>query len=187
MGKKIIFTLKVKNANKKKGNTKGRALNFSYLKGQKGAYASSGSACWHVHGFFFEALLTINPEAIVTSMLGTINKDGGNWQDKEIGSPYFGYLNMSELCECDTWDSDVNSDLENTFEYRKIDASIPEKLKTVEVKSIKQSELSGECWLVQFNGLKACETCEYLNTSDCGGKNIRKTLLNEKGKKVPLA
>jgi hypothetical protein len=61
-----------------------------------------------------------------------------------------------------------------------------EKLKTVEVRSIKQSDLSGECWSVQFHGLSACDECEYLNTSDCGGKNIRKTLMNEKGIKVPL-
>jgi hypothetical protein len=180
-GKLIIFTLKVKNANKKHGSIKGRALNFGYLKKQEnpdypsGSYASSGSACWHVHGYFFEALLKINSFAVIVSVIGTINKDGGNWQDKEVGSPYYGYLNMSELCECSEWDKDINPSL-----------SLSEKLKTVEVKSIKQSDLTGECWIVQFSGIKACEECEYLNTSDCGGKKIRKTLMNEKGKKVPL-
>ena len=48
-------------------------------------------------------------------------------------------------------------------------------------KIIDQNKLTSDCWLIQFNGLKACNKCEYLNKKDCGGKNIRKQLL--KGKK----
>jgi len=52
--------------------------------------------------------------------------------------------------------------------------------------SVRQSDLTSECWLIQFQGLEACKTCEVLNTRDCGGKKIRKTLQNEKGIAVPV-
>jgi hypothetical protein len=53
--------------------------------------------------------------------------------------------------------------------------------------SVKQSDLSAECWTVQFQGLSACETCEAKGTADCGGKKILQTGKNEKGIAVPLA
>ena len=56
----------------------------------------------------------------------------------------------------------------------------------VEIKEINQSELTSECWLVQFQGFSACKTCEVKDTEDCGGLNIRKTKKNEKGFSVPL-
>jgi hypothetical protein len=56
----------------------------------------------------------------------------------------------------------------------------------MEIRTINQSELTSECWSIQFQGLKACKSCEFLNTKECGGKNIRKTLINDKGIKVPL-
>lgn len=40
------------------------------------------------------------------------------------------------------------------------------------------NEFAGECWLIQFDGLEACSKCDLLNTSDCGGKTIRKKLYN---------
>jgi hypothetical protein len=52
--------------------------------------------------------------------------------------------------------------------------------KTGEQKIIDQSTLTSECWLIQFNGLKACESCEFKNKKSCGGKNIRKKLLKRK-------
>jgi len=58
--------------------------------------------------------------------------------------------------------------------------------KPILVKEINQKELSSECWLIQFTGLKACEKCEFLNKSDCGGKRIREKLVNERGFIVPL-
>lgn len=44
-------------------------------------------------------------------------------------------------------------------------------------KEIDQSKLTSDCWLIQINGLKACEKCKFLNTEECGGKNIRNNLL----------
>ena len=49
-----------------------------------------------------------------------------------------------------------------------------------ETKVIDQSKLTSDCWLIQFSGLSACETCDCLNTPDCGGQAIRKQLLEEK-------
>lgn len=47
-------------------------------------------------------------------------------------------------------------------------------------KEIDQSKLLNDCWLIQFEGLVACNECKYLNTKDCGGKRIRKQLLKLK-------
>ncbi len=49
-----------------------------------------------------------------------------------------------------------------------------------ESKEIKQSELTSDCWPIQFNGLSACKTCEFVNTAECGGQTIRKQLLELK-------
>ena len=56
----------------------------------------------------------------------------------------------------------------------------------MESKSIKQADLSLECWNVQIWGLEKCKKCELKNTRECGGKKIRKTGKNELGKKVPI-
>jgi hypothetical protein len=56
----------------------------------------------------------------------------------------------------------------------------------MEARSIPQKHLTSECWLIQFQGLKACETCPAKGTPECGGKNIRKKLMNELGYRVPL-
>ena len=52
--------------------------------------------------------------------------------------------------------------------------------------NIPQRKLSAECWLIQFNGLEACKGCELLNTEECGGKQIRKTMKNNLGFSIPL-
>jgi hypothetical protein len=46
-----------------------------------------------------------------------------------------------------------------------------------ESKIIDQNKLTSDCWLIQFSGLSACETCEVKNTSECGGQAIRGQLL----------
>lgn len=51
---------------------------------------------------------------------------------------------------------------------------------------INQKELTGECWLVQMQGITACETCEFADTRNCGGSVIRETGKNRKGHEVPL-
>lgn len=51
------------------------------------------------------------------------------------------------------------------------------RLVITESKEINQSELTDECWLIQFEGLSACKTCKANLTPDCGGQAIRKRLL----------
>lgn len=60
------------------------------------------------------------------------------------------------------------------------------KLEIVSTKTIDQSSLSSECWIVQFEGLAACETCELKDTAECGGSAIRERGTNELGNDVPL-
>ena len=51
-------------------------------------------------------------------------------------------------------------------------------LANIDIKTMKSSDLTSECWLIQMFGIKSCETCEVLNMDECGGKEIRKKLLN---------
>ena len=60
------------------------------------------------------------------------------------------------------------------------------EIKIVQTKVIEQSKLTGECFMIQFNGPSACTTCEYKDTDDCGGVEIRKTGQNDIGNKVPV-
>ncbi len=53
--------------------------------------------------------------------------------------------------------------------------------------SVNQSHLTSECWSIQFHGLECCKTCEFRDTDDCGGKNIRKTGKNAFGYMVPIS
>lgn len=60
-------------------------------------------ACWHVHGEFFDTLIENNQDAIVkTGYYGSsdIDKNGGNWKDRNIGSQYQP-MYYSEACDCD--------------------------------------------------------------------------------------
>jgi len=54
------------------------------------------------------------------------------------------------------------------------------------MRSIPRSQLTGECWYIQFEGKEACLKCEYRDTSECGGENIIITGKNEKGYAVPI-
>ena len=54
----------------------------------------------------------------------------------------------------------------------------------MKTKILRQDGLTGECWIVQMQGLKACESCQYKGTEDCGGEDIRRTGKNEKGHHV---
>lgn len=60
-----------------------------------------------------------------------------------------------------------------------------DRLKTAKIVTMKQADLSDECWMVQMFGLSHCRDCEFKNTRDCGGKNIRKTGKTKTGKIVP--
>ena len=50
------------------------------------------------------------------------------------------------------------------------------QLVITESKQVDQNSMTSDCWLIQFNGLSACDTCELRNTSDCGGGKTLKTL-----------
>jgi hypothetical protein len=43
-------------------------------------------ASWHAHGYLFDDIFKIEPEAIIYSCGQKITKDSGNWTDKNIGS-----------------------------------------------------------------------------------------------------
>lgn len=101
-GKALICTLRVKDSKKP-----GHRLGFANREGKQRRMTS---ACWHVHGEFFDNLLNINPEAVVTvapnhKIFATgKDKNGdavvvGNWEDRNIGSS-FNPLYFSEACEC---------------------------------------------------------------------------------------
>jgi len=53
-------------------------------------------------------------------------------------------------------------------------------------RSIMGSQITEECWSIQFKGKEACLGCEFRNTDECGGKNIIKTGKNKKGFPIPL-
>lgn len=57
------------------------------------------SACWHAHGHFFDALLSLYPEAIIVTGTHKITRDGGNWQDRNIGS-IVSPMYFSDACQC---------------------------------------------------------------------------------------
>ncbi len=85
-GKWINFTLTVKDSKAKGGRRShiGRRI---------------AAACWHVHGYYFDHLLDINPETVIKTAIGKIDQTGGNWQDKQTGSlalPMY----YSEACDC---------------------------------------------------------------------------------------
>jgi hypothetical protein len=87
VGRQYIATLRVKN---------------SRGKGAKRGYTGRHTihACWHVHGVFFDELLKIQSETVIVSAGRTIDKNGGNWRDWNIGS-LFTPLYYSEACACD--------------------------------------------------------------------------------------
>ena len=80
-------------------DSKGDGARRSFYKNKDGARKKMISACWHSHGRFFDELLRLNPEAEIKTGDVIVSKNGGNWQDKNIGSiikPFY----FSEACEC---------------------------------------------------------------------------------------
>jgi hypothetical protein len=57
---------------------------------------------------------------------------------------------------------------------------------TARVGTVRSQDLTPECWGVQLWGLGHCNECEFKDTGECGGKEIRKTGMNEKGVSVPI-
>lgn len=94
----VSFTLKVKSS-RGKGHRESFAM-VPYGHQPRRMVA----ACWHVHGDFFDALLALNPAAVIRSLDLKIYKDAygvvqGNWQDRNIGSQVHPIAH-SIACEC---------------------------------------------------------------------------------------
>ena len=60
------------------------------------------------------------------------------------------------------------------------------EIQMVTAKRIPQNQMTSECWIVQLSDVQTCDTCEFIDTDECGGQDIRSTGKNEKGFKVPL-
>ncbi len=99
-GNSIHFTLKVLDSSGL-GHRLGQSLT------SKGNRRKMTSACWHVHGIFFEKLiLEVNKKAVVKSLGKTLcflnaNEVENNWIDWNIGSmasPFY----HSEACDCNS-------------------------------------------------------------------------------------
>jgi hypothetical protein len=92
-GRGFNVTLRVKSS-KSKGHSLGYYFPPSGHKARRLV-----SACWHVHGYFFEALLEVEPNVVIISRGNRIDKNGGNWEDWNAGSIMYPQY-MSEKCEC---------------------------------------------------------------------------------------
>ena len=97
VGLTIHFTLKCKDSSKS-GHRLGQSLT------SKGNRRKMVSACWHVHGQFFDSLICeVNQKATVKSLDKKLFFNGqdveNNWKDWNIGSK-FSPLMASEACDC---------------------------------------------------------------------------------------
>lgn len=92
IGKKFRFTLKVKYS-----QAPGHRLGFHRT--STGKQRRLASACWHVHGYFFEEVFKIEPEAFIQAGDKRITAYTGNWEDRNIGS-IMNPMYFSEACEC---------------------------------------------------------------------------------------
>jgi hypothetical protein len=87
------FTLRVKKSDKN-GARRGFMVN------KNGEHKKSIAACWHVHGNFFDKLIEIAPNVEIKAGRKTIDANGGNWQDWNIGS-IIEPMYHSEACKCE--------------------------------------------------------------------------------------
>lgn len=46
-------------------------------------------ASWHAHGYLFDEIFKLRPDAIIYSAGKKITTDEGNWKDRNIGSYYY--------------------------------------------------------------------------------------------------
>jgi len=86
LGKSYIVTLKVK-------NSKGPGSRFGFT-GRR-----INAACWHVHGNFFEELIKINTNVIITVKGKKLDNNNVWDNDYNIGTQ-FQPLYYSESCDC---------------------------------------------------------------------------------------
>ena len=74
-------------------NNKGPGSRFSA--NNWGKTRRTSSACWHVHGYFFDML----PEGAVVWTYGQ-KREQGQWDDFQYGGGLDNPQMISELCEC---------------------------------------------------------------------------------------
>ena len=91
-GTRFRITLRVKDSHGKGGK-------LGHENPRNGRQRHTINACWHVHGHFFEALLEINEDIVIKTAGRTVDKNGGNWHDWNIGSLMYPRY-FSEACEC---------------------------------------------------------------------------------------
>lgn len=100
IGRRFRFTLRAIDSAGKGGRLGAPHASWTTRTGKAYKQRRIGqAACWHVHGYYFEALLKLAPEAEISAGLLKINAQGGNWKDRNIGSmvePFY----YSEACEC---------------------------------------------------------------------------------------
>lgn len=73
---------------------KGKWYNFTIRSEKSGIpgsrYSHSGrrtnAASWHAHGYIFDQIFKIEPDAVIKSAGREITKDYGNWEDWNVGS-----------------------------------------------------------------------------------------------------
>ena len=87
----VIFTLTVK-------DSRGPGSRVSVGWGNAGRRISA--ACWHAHGWFFEELFKIAPEAIIDAAGRKVTAAEGNWVDWNIGPP-IAPAYYSNACDCE--------------------------------------------------------------------------------------
>lgn len=115
------------------------------------------SACWHVHGTFFDAL----PEKAVIRTSDSITHPNDEWQDRNIGS-MFQPLMHSDACECG-----------HTVHFSKVEM-VGDALKTLNVRTLKQSDLM-KCpfCIIMPDHYRADGTCK------CDDARHRKMMIKE--------
>ena len=99
------LTKALENVNKEQGynlefnrypEKSGNFLNFTIKSKQSGVpgarVSHSGrnliSASWHAHGYLFDEILEIQPDAIIKTVGSTVDSNGGNWKDWNCGSQF---------------------------------------------------------------------------------------------------
>ena len=86
------FTLRV-------NDSKGPGHRLGFPDHDTGKQRRIVSACWHVHGDFFDALFSLVPNAVIHATGNRIDQHQGNWIDRNIGS-MINPMYYSEACEC---------------------------------------------------------------------------------------
>ena len=127
------------------------------------------AVCWHGHRDFFRRLFILEPDCrVYTALLHQVPGlkfwSAENFEDnfESTGNincgPPIAPVTVSEVCRCEE----------------------------TAIATIPQSALTSECWPVQMQGLKACDTCVAADTDECGGPLVRKYGMNELGYTVPV-